>query len=160
MELIVLFLIIALCALALPFQRKSAKNIYNYRAKSKIMTSAEMRFHTKLLEVFTDNRYYVYPQVHLATFLEHKIKGQNWKGAFLHINGKSIDFLIVRKDNLSVVCAIELDDYTHDRVDRIERDKEIERIFEQAKIPLIRFRDSRISSEDLIKQIKIKISHS
>ena len=39
---------------------------------------------------------------------------------------------------LEVVCAIELDDVSHLRPDRIERDKFVNHAFESAGLPLLR----------------------
>lgn len=45
---------------------------------------------------------------------------------------------MIGKESYKVICAIELDDSTHSRSDRIERDAEIERMFKEARIPLAR----------------------
>ena len=48
--------------------------------------------------------------------------------------------------------AVELDDYTHDSADRKERDSEVERIFSEANLPLVRFRDyKKLSDKDIIE---------
>ena len=49
--------------------------------------------------------------------------------------------------------AIELDDFTHERSDRIERDSEVERIFEEAKLPLVRFKNRDISESEIIQAL-------
>ena len=99
-------------------------------------------------------KWYVVPQVHLSALLNHKVKGQNWKGAFQHINGKSVDFVLLSKENAKPICAIELDDSSHDRNDRLSRDEEVERIFKQAKIPLARFRNiNNLSRQDIVRII-------
>ena len=46
--------------------------------------------------------------------------------------------MLVGKESYKIICAIELDDSTHSRADRIERDNEINRIFNEARIPLAR----------------------
>lgn len=75
-------------------------------------------------------------------------------GAWAHINRKSVDYALLSKKDLSIICAIELDDYTHDREKRKARDEEVERIFRETKLPLIRFRDiSKLSDQDILKHI-------
>ena len=113
------------------------KSNYKYYAKSYIMTQREGEFFKTLNEVL-GSKWYVVPQVHLSALLNHKVKGQNWKGAFQHINGKSVDFVLLSKETTKPICAIELDDSSHDRADRSARDDEVERIFKQANIPLAR----------------------
>lgn len=113
------------------------KSRYRYYAKPYIMTARENECFKVLNEIF-GAKWFVIPQVHLSALLNHKVKGQNWNAAFRHINGKSVDFVLVGKESYKIICAIELDDSTHNRADRKERDNEIERIFDEASIPLAR----------------------
>lgn len=111
---------------------------YAYSVKAQIMTNAEKVFYDKLLAEAGDE-YYIVPQAHLSMFINHKIKGQNWRGAFSVINGKSVDFLIVEKTTQKPALAIELDDYTHGRPDRQRRDQIVEEILNRAGVPLQRY---------------------
>lgn len=113
---------------------------YGFKTKTQIMTNAEKTFYDKLLAALGDDHYIV-PQAHLSMFLDHKIKGQNWKGAFALINGKSIDFLIVEKATQRPVLGIELDDYTHKRAERVRRDNLVNEILKNAGIPLRRYKN-------------------
>lgn len=110
---------------------------YRYYAKPFVMTSRENECFKILNEIFS-SKWFVMPQVHLSALLDYRVKGQNWNAAFRHINGKSVDFVLIGKESYRVICAIELDDSTHNKPERKERDVEIERIFNQAKIPLAR----------------------
>lgn len=110
---------------------------YQYRAKKHMMTRAEEKCFRKLQSDY-GNKYYIVPQVHLSALLDHRVKGQSFRGAFAHINGKSVDFVLLDKNTLEVYCAVELDDPTHNREDRILRDKEVERIFAEAGVKLVR----------------------
>ena len=113
------------------------KSQYKYYAKSYVMTSRENECFKILNEIFS-SKWFVVPQVHLSALLDYRVKGQNWNAAFRHINGKSVDFVLIGKESYKVICAIELDDSTHSKPDRIERDAEIERMFKGARIPLAR----------------------
>ena len=110
---------------------------YRYYAKPYVMTSRENECFKILNEIFS-SKWFVVPQVHLSALLDYRVKGQNWNAAFRHINGKSVDFVLIGKESYKVICVIELDDSTHSKPDRIERDVEIERMFKEAKIPLAR----------------------
>jgi hypothetical protein len=127
-------------------------NIYSYTAKSSLMSKTESDFFVKL-ERAVSERYYVFPQVHLSAILDHHVKGQEWKYAFRHINGKSVDYVLCSRATLKPTYAIELDDYTHDKPDRRERDSEVERIFEAANLPLVRFRNKDVSESDIIRAL-------
>lgn len=113
------------------------KSQYKYYAKSYVMTSRENDCFKILNEIFS-SKWFVVPQVHLSALLDYRVKGQNWNAAFRHINGKSVDFVLIGKESYKVICVIELDDSTHSKPDRIERDVEIERMFKEARIPLAR----------------------
>lgn len=113
------------------------KSQYKYYAKPYVMTSRENECFKTLNEIFS-SKWFVVPQVHLSALLDYKVKGQNWNAAFRHINGKSVDFVLIGKESYKVICVIELDDSTHSKPDRIERDAEIERMFKEARIPLAR----------------------
>jgi very-short-patch-repair endonuclease len=113
---------------------------YYYVAKRRVMTAYEEKFFRTLCEIFED-KCYVIPQVHLSALFDHKVRGQNWRGAFSHINGKSVDFVLCRRSDLSPLCAVELDDWTHTLGNRIERDMVVERIFAQAGLPLVRIKN-------------------
>ncbi|MCC6934155.1 MAG: DUF2726 domain-containing protein [Candidatus Yanofskybacteria bacterium] len=110
---------------------------YLYRRKDCPMTKSEQVFY-KVLAGVVDGRYYVFPQVHLDALLEHKVPGQRWQAAWRHINEKSVDFVLCDKTSLRTELVIELDDFSHERPDRIERDKEVERILQEAHLPLLR----------------------
>ncbi len=113
------------------------------------MTKAENDFFGVLKELLQD-RYQIFPQVHLSALLDQKVKGQNWKAAFWHINAKSVDFVVCDKTYARPLLAIELDDFSHDAQERRSRDVEVERIFENANMPLLRFRDYKTMSREAI----------
>lgn len=154
--LIIVIAIATIIAIVTATSRKaqltSTKRPYSYISKQKIMTNAEARFFEKLTRV-TGDRFYILPQMHLSTFIDHKIKGQNWKAAFSTINGKSVDFLLVEKTTLRPVIAIELDDWSHDKAERIERDQKVEDILASANILLARFDGPDILDQDIIDKI-------
>ncbi len=131
-------------------EQKKEKASYLYTAKKHLMTASEEAFFRMLTDVGAD-KYYVFPQVHLSGILDHKVPKQNWKYAFRHINGKSVDFVLCDKMTLKPVYAVELDDYTHQYKNRVERDREVDRIFEHTDIPLVRFTNyTSLSLDDIV----------
>lgn len=124
------------------------KKVFQYTAKDCFMTATEKDFFQKLYKV-AGEKYYIFPQAHLSSILNHKVTGQPWKGAFSHINGKSVDYVLCDKTTLKPVYGVELDDYTHEYSNRQERDKEVERMFQCANIPLVRFSSANVSEEEI-----------
>lgn len=126
------------------------KPLYKYNKKDFIMTRAEHEFFDILVEV-VENKYYVFPQIHLSAILDNKVVGQNWKGALSHINQKSVDFVICDKAYLKPLIAIELDDKSHEKDDRVKRDTEVESIFNDAGLTLLRFNNNGSFNKEEIK---------
>jgi very-short-patch-repair endonuclease len=118
-----------------------SKTIYQYSAKKYFLTRAEHEFYDALGQA-VGNDFRIFAQVHLSSILDERIKGQSWTPARAHINRKSIDYLLCDKENISPKLAIELDDKTHERPDRIDRDTEVERILNQAGLPLLRIENN------------------
>jgi very-short-patch-repair endonuclease len=123
---------------------------YEYRKKEYLLTQPERDCFNALLRT-VGNEFHVFPQVHLDAILYYKIRGQSWFGAWRHINEKSIDFILCDKEKISVVLAIELDDRSHERPDRRERDHEVERILKNAQVPLLRLQHNFVEAELAVK---------
>lgn len=116
--------------------------------------------HTLSYKVGTAENIYVFPQVHLITLLDHKIKGQSWRGAFRHIDEKSVDFVICDKNYIKPLLAIELDDRTHSYESRMLRDEEVNHILQDAQLPLLRFENHGNFKKDDIKNRILSILSS
>ena len=123
---------------------------YHYRRKDFVMTKAENDFFSLLISILGDDCY-VFPQVHLSTILDHRVKGQNYKAAFSYINQKSVDYVVCNKQYRRPILGIELDDWSHDGDVRKQRDINVDHIFKESGIPLLRLRDVRTMSRDNIK---------
>lgn len=124
---------------------------YNFVRRDYIMTPAEAKLFRRL-ETIAGDRYYAFPQVHLSSLLDHRVRnGQSWKGALSKIQRKSVDFVLVDKVGLKTMYAVELDDRTHDRPDRQERDDMVARCLLDADIPLVRLRKIDAMSDDDIE---------
>jgi very-short-patch-repair endonuclease len=127
---------------------------YQYKQKNFFMSRAEHECFDAILKA-VGNEYHIFPQVHLSSIVDNKVTGQNWKGAFKHISQKSVDFVLCDKAYLSPKLAIELDDKTHERPDRIERDVEVERILKDAGLPLLRLENNGgFNPQAIAEQIK------
>ena len=134
-------------------EEKVPQSPYRYRARNFLVSKPEHEFFDVLVSSVGE-RYYVFPQIHLATILDHKIVGQNWKGAFRHIDEKSVDFVLCDKLSLKPLLAIELDDRSHEYKNRKDRDKIVEGILKEAGLPLLRFENhGNFNKEDTSKLI-------
>lgn len=116
------------------------------------MTHAERVFFYRLQNLL-GSEYFIFPQIHLSAIFEHKIKGQTWRGAFSHINGKSFDYVICDND-LRPLVAIELDDWSHGLPSRKLRDEEIKRIVNDNNFYLARIRDGKVSDHEITEILR------
>lgn len=127
---------------------------YRYNRKNFFLTRAEHECYDTLVEA-VGAEYRIFAQVHLPTLVDHTVRGQDWRAALAHINRKSVDFMLCDKAYLSPKLAIELDDKSHQRPDRQERDHEVERILREASIPLLRLENhGNFNSSDLARRIQ------
>ena len=65
--------------------------------------------------------------------------GEAWKAGFGgKIAQKHVDFILADTDTTAIALVIELDDRSHQRADRQERDQFVDRAFAAAGIPMLR----------------------
>lgn len=162
--LLLLAIVVVLGAIFLFVESKTSINAskkgYKYKRKDFFMSRAEHECYDALI-VAVGDKYYVFPQVHLPTLIDNKVVGQNWKGAFSHISQKSVDFVLCDKLYISPKLAIELDDKTHERQDRIDRDGIVERIFKDAGLPLLRLENrGRFNPTELLEKINTVLNNA
>ncbi len=129
---------------------------YRYRAKNFLVSKPEHEFFDVLVASVGD-LHYVFPQIHLATILDHKINGQKNNAAFRHINGKSVDYVLCDKATIKPLLAIELDDRSHEYKNRKDRDKIVEGILKEAGLPLLRFENHGNFNKEEIKSSVLQI---
>lgn len=99
--------------------------------KRDFMTKTELHFYDKIKELETE--YKIVPQINLATIIKKTNKG------YINELFKNIDFAIFDKDYKNILLLIELNDSTHNKFDRKDRDLKIKKICNEANIKLITF---------------------
>lgn len=113
------------------------KEYSKYTTNYYLLTFNELQFYRKLKNYITENNLYyeIFPQVDLERMIkviDNNVADRN------KIKSRSIDFTIVSKQDCKIVCCIELDDYSHQRKDRIQRDIFINGLFKKVNIKLFR----------------------
>lgn len=100
-----------------------------------LLTVPEKRLYNVLRKVVAPHT--VLAKVRLADLVEADERHLLRKSNFDHIKSKHIDFVICDAA-LSPIIAIELDDLSHQRPDRVARDRDVNRILEIAELPILR----------------------
>lgn len=132
--LIVVLVVVAVLVLLSQLQAAPTKP---YERRGRLITKAELRFF-RALEICVQDRWRIFAMVRIADILQvsGNVKArQSWQNK---INCKHIDFVLCEVEDLNVVLAIELDDSSHNRADRQERDRFVNEAFLSAGLPLIR----------------------
>lgn len=111
-----------------------------YERQPSLFTPAERSF-LGVLEQAVDPEHRVLGKVRLADVIRPKTgtTGGVRQSAQNRIDRKHLDFLVCRKDDLAVACAVELDDASHGARKRKERDAFVEQALASAGVPLVRF---------------------
>ena len=123
------------------------KNLYN--KKEYLLTQQELKFFKLIKNITEKNNLNIFSQVALYEIVTSK----NIKD-FNKIKSKTIDFVITDVNSKIKLC-IELDDTTHIKENRQQRDKFIEELFEQLNIKLIRIPvQSYYNLKDIEEKIK------
>ncbi len=108
-----------------------------YEARGQLVTKTELRFYKSLAKAVQDD-FEIFAMVRIADLLRVQ-KDQKHRRKWLNkILAKHIDFVLCDPGSLEPLVCIELDDPTHQRPDRAERDIFVNHAFESAGIPLLR----------------------
>ena len=105
--------------------------LYLYDAKSALISKSEQVFYHAIL-VSLPEGFYVFPQINLASFIERTDDARFHNELF-----RNVDFLITDKTYCPKM-VIEINDQTHYSYDRKERDEKVQRICEEAGIPILK----------------------
>jgi hypothetical protein len=107
-----------------------------YKLRDDFLSPAEASFF-RLLKNAAQDDYLVFPKVALKDIFFVSRPNENM-AYYNKIDRKHVDFLLCDSASLKPVMGIELDDASHQRQDRIERDELVDKVFEQAGLPLRR----------------------
>ena len=123
---------------------------YQHAYQSRFLLSKnEYHAFKELQKLVTGKEYMIFPKVRLLDLIE-PIKGQKkYKTLFYKIQSKHVDFVICDQ-NIHVKAIIELDDGSHDRKDRKERDQFVDLILGSVGYTVIH---TRAITADILNQI-------
>ena len=111
-------------------ENESKEEIKIYE-KKEFMTKYELDFYHKILELNTD--YNIIPQINMATIIRKVNNG------YINELFKNIDFAIFDKEFSKILLLIELNDNTHNKLNRKDRDLKVKKICNDAGIKLMTF---------------------
>ena len=135
---------------------KGRSTLFPYR-KVALFSPAERSF-LGVLEQAVGAHYKIFGKVRIADVIETNrgLSGSHRQSAFNRISAKHFDFLLCDKQDLSVVCAIELDDRSHTKSSRQQRDAFVTELCRSVDLPLLRVRASKSYS---LSELRENILH-
>ena len=124
-----------------------------YKPKIYITTLNEMKFYNVLQEIAKELDYTLFAQVSLYNIIsmQDNLDYSTHTKYFNKIASKSIDFVLVDKKCRIKLC-IELDDNSHKKKNRIERDNFINQLFKELEIDLLRYPIYNVYYKDTLKR--------
>ncbi len=144
---LIVAIVAAFIALALVSRGSRTRKVrdYPYVRSTSLFTPAERSF-LGVLEQVAGNDYRVFGKVRLGDVVEVRrgLSNSQRQSARNRIDRKHLDFVVCDSNELSVLCAIELDDKSHSRPDRRERDQFLDKALEAAGVPIVRIPNKRI----------------
>lgn len=138
--ILLLLLIIVSLILAL-FKKKAGKAPvdFPYQSKDVLCSPAERSF-LGALDKIVGKKYRIFAKVRLADIIDvqRQRSASARQRAFNRIAGKHVDFIVCNASDLSIVGAIELDDKSHLKKGRRDRDQFLDKALEAAGVPMLR----------------------
>ena len=118
------------------FARAEPEPDLPYHLRDDFLSDAEKSFYHVASTTLGDH-FVICPKVNLNDLFFVTNRREN-QGAVNRINRKHVDFLVCKPKSMQPVFAVELDDASHRRKDRQERDALVNAVFETAGLPLLR----------------------
>lgn len=153
---LVVFLFLSALAIFALYRIKTSE--CPYLKREYFLTKTEKDFYTVLSKVVS-SEYLLFSKVRMSDLLYlPKMSNSNYYHYQNKIQSKHVDFLLCDKENIKPLLAIELDDPSHLKVERILRDTLVDKIFESAQLPILHIQaSSSYQSDELLKQIEISL---
>ena len=128
-----------------------------YRRKF-LLTKNEYWFYKRLKEIADKYGFAVLAKIRFADLVEVSVEAdkKEYMKYFGKIKSKHIDFILCKKDNLYPELLIELNDSSHNKEDRIKRDKFVKKIAEKVGYKMVFVDGTQNLEETIIKALEIK----
>lgn len=117
--------------------------------KKYLLTKNEYIEFQKLKKIALIKGYIICPKVRLLDLIEPRRGNPKYKTLFYKIQAKHVDFVICDQ-NLYVKAILELDDNSHNKADRKERDEFVDLILKDVGYTVIRTRSITDTTLDIL----------
>jgi hypothetical protein len=135
------------------FLRSGSAGKLSYERTGRLFSPAERSF-LGVLEQIVGERYRIIGKVRMADIIRPRkgLSASARTSALNRITSKHVDFAVCDPKTLQVVGVIELDDSSHERIDRQRRDRFVDAALSSAGVPLVRIPAQRAYTPAEIRQ--------
>ncbi|MCJ8328403.1 MAG: DUF2726 domain-containing protein [Lentisphaeria bacterium] len=131
---------------------KSKKPYLPYEKHESILTRSELVFYQVLKEAVAPYSFDIMCKIRMADFVTVESGAEEWRAHFNKIQAKHVDFLLVDNDTMEPLIVVELDDASHKRPDRMERDKFVDSVMAHCGIGILHIAVSKEYESDVISE--------
>lgn len=124
-----------------------------------LLTKNEWAFYKELKKITDKYNLHILSKIRLADIVRVKkgLSNSEYMSAFGKIKSKHLDFVLANPENLAILCVIELDDSSHDKVNSQQNDYFKNKVFETVNIPLIRLQNTIALESKICEAVKIPL---
>ncbi len=117
-----------------------SKQKYSYQIRGTLLTPPEIEFYYALKQAVGD-KFIIFGKVRVADVLtpENGLSKSHWQRAFNKVSAKHFDFVLCNPESLTVEAVIELDDKSHQKSGRINRDNFLNQAAQSSGLKMLRF---------------------
>ena len=112
------------------------KDKYPYERRE-LLTSNELEFYQVLYPIVCQHGWQLLMKMRLADIMAVRKGTEDYMAYFNKIKAKHTDFVFCDPETLEILAGLELDDPSHERPERMERDEFVDNAYAAAGIPLV-----------------------
>lgn len=141
MEWLILLGVLLFFVFAVVAKQGGKSTDFSYEKIEVLFSPAERSF-LGVLSQAVEGRGIVFGKVRVADVLRPAkgLSRSRWQAAFNRISAKHFDYVVCAPDTLEVMFVVELDDKSHTKSKRVDRDRFLESVCSSALLPLHRFK--------------------
>ena len=134
-ELFIIIIIVGIVSLV-SIKKNTSASQFHYASKKYLLSRAERSF-MGILESAIPKNYKICPKVRVGDVVRPITGGKSYLTALNKVNRKHFDYVICDGSSYSIIGVIELNDQSHNKKSRQERDDFITLTCSQAGIPCV-----------------------
>lgn len=122
-----------------------------------LLTKNEWSFYKSLKPITDKYNLHILAKVRLGDLVDVKkgLSKSERSRAYARVRSKHVDFVLANPKNLAVLCVIELDDSSHQRIDRQQRDYFVDEVCKTVKLPIIHCTGINRVEDEICDKLKI-----